>query len=338
MKVCRFWIVAAGILLAGGCAASRPVTLELEKTITLPDVKGGFDLMACDVAGKRLFVAGQDNNSLEVIDLAAAKRIRSVPGLRQPKGIVYLADRRKLYVSNKDDGAVDVFDSESFAPIGRIDFKSKANNLRYDARSRTIYVGYGDGAIGTIRTADDSRGADVSLTSYPKQFRLEERGNRIFANVPVANSVVVIDRQQSKIIDTWPVREDTENVPMELDEANHRLFIACEPGTFVVINTDTGKSVATVKIKKEADGIQYDAARKAAYVSCGEGYLCVIRQLDSDRYSASQAIATVEGAGTSLFVPELDRLYLAVPQGTDHPAAIRVYRPMTNAGQQAGNR
>ena len=258
--------------------------------------------------------------------------------MRQPKGIVYLADRRKLFVSNKDDGSVDVFNSESFSHLGRVEFKSKANNLLYDARSGTIYVGYGDGAIGTIKASDDSRGEDVVLASYPKQFRLEERGDRIFVNVPVSNAVIVIDRARNKIIDIWPVREDTTNVAMALDETNHRLFIACEPGTFVVINTDTGGPVISLKIKKDADGIQYDAARKAAYVSCGEGYLCVIRQLDRDRSVCDQTLPTVAGAGTSLFVPELDRLYLAVPQSDDRPAAIRVYRPTTDVGRQAGDR
>jgi hypothetical protein len=86
-------------------------SLRLEQATPLPQVKGGFDLMAADVAGRRLFVAGQDNNTLEVLDLAAGKSAKSVSGLHQPKGIVYLPEKHKVHVSNKDNGIVQVLDS-----------------------------------------------------------------------------------------------------------------------------------------------------------------------------------------------------------------------------------
>jgi DNA-binding beta-propeller fold protein YncE len=321
----------AGCASANTDAGSAPVssaapTLQLEKSISLPGVKGGFDLMASDVAGQRLFVAASDNNTVEVLDLKAGRPLRSIAGFRQPKGIAYLPEVHKLYVSNKDDGVVDVLDSESFKRLGKIEFKSKANNVRYDSDSKLVYVGYGDGAIGAIDTRDGSRGPDVPLGSYPKQFRLESHGPRIFVNVPEANHIAVIDRKQAKVIDIWPVREEKSNIPMALDEGHHRLLIACDPGRFVVVNTENGQSVASLPIKPQADGIQYDAARQAVYVSCGAGYLHVIRQWSADSYEVAQTLPTVPGAGTSLFVPEEDRLFLAVPQTKDAPAEIRIYR------------
>lgn len=324
------WIGLACAL--AGCASHPPLPLPetprlvLERTILLPQVKGGFDLMAVDVDGKRLFVAGKDNNTVEVLDLEAGKLLHSIGGLHQPKGIVYLPDSHKLYVSNKDDGVVRIFDSESFGPIGSIDFKTKANNLRYDAETREIYVGYGDGAIGVISAANDSRGPDVPLASFPKQFRLEHNGKRMFVNVPVANQIAVINRKQMKLIDTWPVKEAKDNVSMELDEQDRRLFITCDPGRFVVFNTKYGKSVANIKIHPDANCISYDAMRRLIYVSCASASIEIIRQLDADHYELVSSIETPLGAMTSLFSPELDRLYLAVPQSGDQPAQVRVYR------------
>jgi len=43
--------------------------LRLAQTISLPDVKGRIDHMDADVKGQRLFVAGLENGSLEVVDL-----------------------------------------------------------------------------------------------------------------------------------------------------------------------------------------------------------------------------------------------------------------------------
>jgi DNA-binding beta-propeller fold protein YncE len=319
-------IAVCGIWSASVANPAKP-SLQLEQAIPLPQVKGGFDLMAMDFVGRRLFVAGQDNNTLEVIDLAGGKSAKSVSGLHQPKGIVYLPETHKVYVSNKDNGIVQVFDSETFKPISAIDFKVKANNIRYDPKSKLIYVGYGDGAIGIINTVNDSRGDDIPIANFPKQFRLESHGNRIFVNVPTANHIAVIDRKQKKVIETWPVTEARSNVPMDLDDEHHRLFIACDPGKFVVFNTESGKSVASLTIHPEADGIQYDSKRQRIYISCGAGVIEVIQQVDPNRYQLIGNVLTATGAGTSLFVPELDRLYLAVPQAKDRPAEIRVYRP-----------
>ena len=330
-----FYVMACVVIF--GCASNdRPINineeagLRLVNTIELPAVKGGFDLMAADIDSHRLFVAAQDNNTVEVLDMKAGKWIASISGFRQPKGIVYIPDAQKLYVSNKDDGVVDVLDSRSFQRVGRVDFKSKANNVHFDRRSRIVYVGYGDGAIGSIKTADDTRGPDVPLANYPKQFRLERDGSRIFVNVPAAVHVAVIDRVQNRIVATWPIPDAKGSVPMALDESYRRLLVGCESGKFIVLNTDTGHLVANVQIKGDADGIQYDAQRNLAYVSCGEGFIQVIRCVDSDTYEVNQTLKTVAGAGTSLWISEWDQMFLAVPQTKERSAEIRVYAPQSS--------
>ena len=47
--------------------------LRLIQTILMPNVKGRIDHMDVDVKGKRLFVAGLENGTVEVIDLKDGK-------------------------------------------------------------------------------------------------------------------------------------------------------------------------------------------------------------------------------------------------------------------------
>ncbi len=49
--------------------AQSAAPLQLVQTISMPNVKGRIDHMDVDVKGKRLFVAGLENGSLEVVDL-----------------------------------------------------------------------------------------------------------------------------------------------------------------------------------------------------------------------------------------------------------------------------
>jgi DNA-binding beta-propeller fold protein YncE len=319
------FIVAAVGLTSTACAAEaeKPI-LRLIHTVPLQQVKGSFDLMAADAAGQRLFLAAEDNNTLEVIDLAAGRHIHSIAGFDAPKWVVYRPESQRLHVSN-GDGSVRVLDANTFAPIKQFSFPGKANNLRYDDTTKELFVGVGNrfGEIGIIDTVRDVITGKIALTSYPKQFELD--GNRIYVNVPKAHHVAVLNRTTMKQVAVWPVCETDENVPMGFDPARHRLFAGCETGKLIVLDTASGTAVARLDICAEPDGVYYDATRHLIYISCGAGSIDVVRQIDADHYEMEARIPTPPGAATSLFIPELNRFCLAVPQKENQAAELRIY-------------
>ena len=305
-------------------AAGRGLPV-LARSIALPDVKGGFDLMAVDLAGQRLFLNAEDNNTTEVIDLAGGKLARTITGMQEPKWVVYRPELHKLYVAN-GNGAVRVLDSRTFEPLRSIEFREKANNLRFDPKTGELFVGVGKtfGAIGIVDTRTDSVTAEIPLANFPKQFEVE--GDFIYVNVPEANHVAVIDRRKKAVEATWPVKAAKGNVPMGFDRARHRLFIGCEPGKLAVLDSGNGRQVAVVDIAPEPDGVWYDAKRRCVYVSCGEGSLDVVRQADAGHYEFAGRVPTAKGAATSLFVPELEEIFVAVPQREGQGAELRTYK------------
>ena len=318
-----FVLSLTSLRVSASADAAGPLRLSL--TISLPQVKGGFDLMAVDLAGRRLFLAAEDNNSVEVLDLAAGKALRSVGGFAEPKWVVYRPESKRLYVSNGGDGSVRVLDAESFAEIKRFAFREKANNLRYDEATRELFVGVGktSGEIGIVDTARDVVSGAIALADFPKQFELD--GERILVNVPKANHVAVLDRATRKQTAAWPVAAAKENVPMGFDRAQRRLFIGCEAGKLAVLNADSGAAVADLAISAEPDGVYYDAARKRIYVPCGAGSIDVVTQRDADHYERTARIPTAPGAATGLFIPQLNLFCLAVPQRDYQTAELRVY-------------
>src|SRR5947199_9534296 len=95
-------------------AAQSNESLRLEKTIPLPDVQGRIDHMSIDVKNHRLFMAALGNNTIEVIDTKQGKRIRSILGLHEPQGVLYLPEPNRLYVANRDDGTLRILDGSSY--------------------------------------------------------------------------------------------------------------------------------------------------------------------------------------------------------------------------------
>src|SRR5438034_10801356 len=77
---------------------------RLVQTISLPNVKGRLDHMDVDVKRKRLFVAGLENGTLEVVDLQAGKWVRSIPGFEKPQGALYVPGLHNLFVASRGDG------------------------------------------------------------------------------------------------------------------------------------------------------------------------------------------------------------------------------------------
>jgi DNA-binding beta-propeller fold protein YncE len=311
-----------------GLHAAEPPVLKLTKTIPLPGVQGRFDHFAIDAKGQRLFVAALGNNTLEVLDLAAGKRIKSINGLRKPTGVLYLAEGNQIGVANGDDGTFRMFDGVSYAVSKTVGSLDDADNVRFDAKTKLIYIGYGDGALAVIDSMTMKQTGRIKLAAHPESFQLEANGSRVFVNVPDAKQVAVIDRDKQAVTATWPMTEFKANFPMALDGANHRLFVGCrQPARLVVFDTGSGKPVADVAISGDTDDLFYDAARKRLYISCGEGFLDVVKPRDGGSYERVTRVSTRAGARTCFFSSEADQLYLAVPQRDGQDAEIRIYRP-----------
>ena len=321
------WCVLLLCALGPVSRAGEPGSLKLVKTIPLPDVKGRIDHLAIDTKGKRLFVAALGNNTVEVLDLNAGTWHRSIAGCNKPQGLVYLPKPNLLFVANGGDGRVRIYDGGSFKPIVTVGGLEDADNLRYDAKLDRVYVGYGDGGIGVINPATGVLTVRIAFKGHPESFEIDPDGNYLFANVPAAQQIAVIDRQLRTRVETWPLNDFRANFPMALDEGNHRVFVGCRnPARLVVLGAKDGKRIADLPLSGDTDDLFYDGARRRIYASCGEGFVDVIEQRAADDYKPLEKIATAPGARTCLFSPELNQLYLAVPRLGERPAEVRVYQ------------
>jgi DNA-binding beta-propeller fold protein YncE len=308
-------------------AAQSGVPLKLKQTIPLPGVEGRIDHFAFDPTGERLFVCALGNNTAEVLDLHKGQRIHSITGLGAPQGIAYIPELDRIFVANDKGGICKIYDGKSFQPVGELNFKDDADNIRYDEATKKIYIGFGSGGIAIVSAPDGKQIGSIKLSAHPEAFALEKQGKRIFVNVPDARHVAVIDREKGEVINKWGTDLALANFPMALDEANHRLFVGCRlPSRLVVLNTDSGDVVAKIDISGDPDDVFYDNKRHRIYAICGSGKIDIIEQTNPKTYKALTKVDTANGARTGLFVPERDTLFVAVPHRGPQQAEIRSYQ------------
>jgi DNA-binding beta-propeller fold protein YncE len=316
---------ASAAISANQRADITPLTLQ--QSIPLPGVKGKFDHVAIDLVGQRVFIAAKVNNTLEVVDLKGATRLRSVAGFREPQGVLYLPDTKEVVVANGGNGEVQFLDGSSLNVIKRVSFAADADNLRYEPQARLVYVAAQDGVLGAIDLQTMRKLPEIKLPGHPEAFAIESGGRRLFVNVPKIDSIFVIDRSKSEVIGRWQLTKAKVNYTMAFDEAHSRLFVGCRnPTSVVVLDSNTGGEVATFPIGGETDCMFYDGAHQRIYATGAEGTLDVVEQVDADHYRTLAKLLTAPLARTCLFVPELDRLFVAVPRQKDHDAELRVYQ------------
>jgi YVTN family beta-propeller protein len=321
-------IVSVSLIGGWAEASAAGAPLVPEQSIPLEDVSGRIDHMAIDLAGKRLFVAELGNDSVDVVDLEARKATGRISGLKSPQGLAYLPGQDLLVVASAGDGSVRFYRAGDLSPEGSIVLGDDADNIRIDPNTGHILVGYGDGGLAVIDPATRSKLQDIKLPGHPESFQLDAKTNRAFIDIPDADEVAAVDLASGKQIAAWKTPGRSANFPMALDAAGARVAIVFRhPASLAFLNPATGQVSETIDTCGDADDVFFDRKRDRIYVSCGEGMVDVMER-GSTGFRSIGRIATSDGARTSIFVPELDRLFVAARAGTfGSRAAILVFRP-----------
>jgi DNA-binding beta-propeller fold protein YncE len=339
-KLFYFGMLAAPFVCgAASVFAQDAQPLKPVQTILMPDVKGRIDHMDVDVKGKRLFVSGLENGSVEVVDLQAGRWTKRIPGFLKPQGIAYVAALNKVFVASGDDGMVRVFRGDTLELLDAVKLELGPNRVAYDEAKQVLYVGYGGkdagkdyGEVGAIDARSDKKIFDVQVAAHPSELLLDKSGDRLFVFISVVSKIQIVDIAKREVRATWPVSSQRPG-DAALDEVSGRLFLGTRtPPEMIAMDAKTGKEVAHLPTTDGMDGVYFDAARKRIYISGGRGEdvgsVFVYQQKSSDSYEIAGKIPTRPGAGTSFWSPELNRYYVAAPATGQEPAAILVFEPV----------
>jgi len=232
----------------------------------------------------------------------------------------------RVFVATAGDGSVRVLRGEDLTPIGRIELGDDADNVRVDTAHNRVLVGYGKGAVAVIDPLRLTKTADIRLKAHPEGFQIDETGTQVFVNVPDAHEIVVVDLAVGSTR-SLPMQGAGSNFPMAIDGEAHRVVVVFRnPPSLMALPSRDGHVAAKIETCGDADDLFVDRKHRRVYVSCGEGVVDVLEP-DGAGYRRLGHVPMVSGARTSLFVPELDRLFVAVRATSHEPAAIWVFQP-----------
>ena len=320
-------VFGLALALAAQSPSQQKPPLRLLQTISVPGVTRHWDHFGVDLKGQRLFVTSEEDPAVEVFDLKTHQHIRALTDFKEPHNVVVLPELNELFVVDGAASEIKILKYDSYELVGRVALTIDADPVAYDPASKYLYIVNGGREahtpyciISVVDTKTGKKLADMKLdTNRLESMAIENSGSRLFVNMTGINKIGVVDRNKREVVATWPVTAGEQNVPMQYDEARHRLFVVTrKPSKLVVVNTDTGKEVTSLPVAEYADDLAYDAAHHRLYVACGglqgaQGAISVVEQKDADNYRVIATIPTKPGAKTARLVPELNRYYVGVP-------------------------
>jgi DNA-binding beta-propeller fold protein YncE len=329
------FIFALAFACAAASSAQEKAPLRLVQTIDVPGVRK-WDHFGVDLKGNRLFVASEEEPAVEVFDLRTNKHLQSLTEFKEPHNVVPFPDLKKIYVVDGEASEIKILDYDSYKQIGSTALTIDADPVVYDPASKYLYVVNGGREaktptclISIIDTTTGKKIADMKMeTNRLESMAIEKSSQRLFVNMTGINSIGVVDREKRAVVQTWPVTAGKDNVPLQYDEATHRLFLATrKPSKLVVVNADNGKEVASLDVADYVDDLAYDAAHHRIYIpgGGGNGAVTVVEQRGADNYQIVATVPTKPGAKTARYVPELNRYYVGVPEKDGQPAQILVF-------------
>lgn len=314
--------------------------LRLVETIPLP-TEGYMDHVTYDLKHQHLFVSGEKNQEVVVVDMQAGKVIHETKLDGNPRKPFFDAATNEVWVDLGGNNTAVALDGTTLEVTKTVELtggKGAAardpDNAAYDPARELYYVavrttvkGTRDGSIEIIDTrAAKLIGSIPMHGDEPAAVVLDTAAHRLYVGMgDVVNGeslTNVVDTSKHAIVARWTIAGGPQPHVAGLDAAHHRLFMgsrlegghSVDPGKLVIMNTDTGAVVQTLDAPGGGDEIFFDAPSGRIYFSGSTGTLAVFHEDDPDHFRLLGKVPTGAIAKSGIWIPELKRYYAAVPK------------------------
>ena len=287
---------------------------HLIKTIPIPG-DYGWDYLTADTEGRRLYVS--HGREVVVLDLDTVTILRKILGAGV-HGIALARDLGRGFISASDPGAVTIFDLKTLGSSTRL------SGIIVDPKTNRVFTA----DRGSKRvTAIDARTGKIAgiiggLGGRTEHLAADGTGH-VFLNMQDRHTVLRLDSQALKVLDTWPLSGCQQPSSMDMDRKNERVFIGCRSGVMTIVDGNTGKIVSTQPIGRGVDAVEFDPDTGLVFFSTGggSGALSVFHEDSPDKYTLVEEVKTQAGARTMALDRKTGRVYLSVAQFGPPPEA-----------------
>lgn len=297
----------AALALAAAPVASTAAPKAFKAVGHIPGPDGGWDYATYDAARNRVYVARP--TTVMVIDLATGKTDPHFSEGKHLHAAVPVPGTDVIVLTDGGENNVKIINAKTGGLLAAIPTPKDADGAIYDAHSGYVLVACGDGTSVAVIDPKAMRSVGVINIGTPVEFLAVDGRGRGYVNEEVKNAVAAFDIASMKMTASWPLPDCQR--PTGLVYGEGQLVSACSNGRAVVLDAQTGKTLAALKIGFGADAALYDPKIKTVYVPSGvSGDLAVIPLSGPAKDTVTQTVPTHIGARTGAVDTKTGRIYL----------------------------
>jgi DNA-binding beta-propeller fold protein YncE len=331
----RFIVIAAAIILSMVCVSNSRADGPYHLLTEIPvGGEGGWDYLSIDAAGRRLYASHA--TKVVVIDIDKQQVVGEIADTPGVHGFALAPELGRGFSSNGREAKCSVVDLASLKTVSKVGTGENPDAIVYDAGRQEVYAFNGHGESATVFSAKTGNViTNIALPGKPEFAAADPKAGRVYNNLEDKSEVVAIDTKTHQIANTWPIAPGEEASGMAIDVEHHRLFLGCHNKLMVMMDSTSGKVVATVPIGDRVDANAFDPGTQFAFSSNGDGTVTIAHEDAPDKLVVVQQLTTERGARTMALDPQTHRIYLASakyePQPPPQPGEPR-QRPKIIAG------
>jgi DNA-binding beta-propeller fold protein YncE len=206
-------------------------------------------------------------------------------------------------------------DLATLQTVSRVKTETNPDCILFEPGRSEVYAFNGRSESATVFSADSGKlVSTIALEGKPEFAQADPDAGRVFDNIEDKNAVAVIDTQTHAVVQRWPIAPGESASGMAIDVKHHRLFLGCGNRLLVMMDSASGKVLASVPIGEGVDANEFDPGTQLAFASCGRDGTTTIAREDGDKLTVVQTLKTEPGARTMALDPVTHRIYLPTAQ------------------------
>ena len=294
--------------------------LKLVGHIPLPPhrAKGGFDHAAAHAASGHIYVAHTANDAVDVVDAGTGQYAFSVPDLAGVAGVLVSDQSQLIITSNRAENTIGIFKPGRAPSVEKVAVGVRPNGLAFDERRGLILAAnVGDPAVpgsytlSMVDLAARKVRVEIPVAGRTRWALYDPDADAFYVNIQQPPQIAVVHaRNPDRIAHLFDVPAAGPH-GLDMDRATRRLFCACDAGTLVALDANSGRILDQQPLSGVPDVIWFNPSRSQVYVAIGDPG--VIDVFDTRTMKSLGSVATEPGAHTTALAPSGDRIFAFLP-------------------------
>ncbi|HET7564510.1 MAG TPA: YncE family protein [Gemmatimonadaceae bacterium] len=270
--------------------------------------EGGWDYLALDTVGHRLFIARGDRAM--VVNPDNGKVLGEVSGIDGAHGVAFDYASGHGFATSGRDSSVVMFDLKTLAVLGRAKAAEDADGILFDPATKRVFSFNGDAQSSSVIDGATGRNVGTVDLGAKPEFGVSDGHGKVYVNLESTGEIAEIDAAAMRVTRKWSIAPCQSPTGLAIDVAHDRLFSGCRNHVMAISDAKAGKLVTTMPIGAGVDACRFDAATSDAFSSNGgDGTITVIHEDSPNHYTVVQTVPTMQSARTMELNPSTHALY-----------------------------